>query len=579
MKSLVRILLIIMLIQTLGWSQGNQRIDSLKNIIPNISDSLKVKAYTELFQEYMFTEIEECKWIADSIINASQRTKNADLIARGYNVKGIYFNINATYDSSLVYFTKAKEEYEAVDNEIRVSSILNNIGICQQRLGDFKSSLQSHLKSIDIQIKNQISGDPLASNYWNISNNYSAMEDYQKAIEWNLKAQEIYTELKDQTSLNRLNSNLASDYNSLERYDEAYKILLNLKDQYAENQQYNELASVYDELGYYHLSNNNLEQAESHLLKGLELALNNGEQDLPGNLYRRLTLLYMKKKEFSKAENFALKSLENASIFKRKKKKIHDLLLLSEIYENQGDYVQALDFHKQYQILKDSIFNEENQSFIEELETKYETEKKEQEIAILSEKHNRAKVERNGLIGGAIALVALFSTLFYAMRQRIKRGKTEREKLDQELAFNLKELASKKQELTAYALQIAHKNEVLENIKTNVKTIESQHPDRELQKIVNTIDLNQNDDDSWKGFRERFIAVHKDFEKNVQLKFPQVTSNDLRLMALIKMQLSTKEIANILNITPDGVKKARYRLRKKLSLESNDSLEELIHTL
>lgn len=99
---------------------------------------------------------------------------------------------------------------------------------------------------------------------------------------------------------------------------------------------------------------------------------------------------------------------------------------------------------------------------------------------------------------------------------------------------------------------------------------------RDLQKIVNTIDINQNDDESWEGFRARFLAVHKDFEVDVKTKYPAVTINELRLMALLKMQLTSKEIANILNISSEGIKKARYRLRKKLGLESKDSLEELV---
>ena len=58
--------------------------------------------------------------------------------------------------------------------------------------------------------------------------------------------------------------------------------------------------------------------------------------------------------------------------------------------------------------------------------------------------------------------------------------------------------------------------------------------------------------------------------------YPNVSNNDLRLMSLLKMNLSSKEIANILNISIEGVKKARYRLRKKLNLSTEESLQELV---
>jgi DNA-binding CsgD family transcriptional regulator len=65
----------------------------------------------------------------------------------------------------------------------------------------------------------------------------------------------------------------------------------------------------------------------------------------------------------------------------------------------------------------------------------------------------------------------------------------------------------------------------------------------------------------------------------VKDRYPEITSNELRLMALLKMNLSSKEIANILNITPEGIKKARYRLRKKMNISSDESLQGQIISL
>jgi DNA-binding CsgD family transcriptional regulator len=70
--------------------------------------------------------------------------------------------------------------------------------------------------------------------------------------------------------------------------------------------------------------------------------------------------------------------------------------------------------------------------------------------------------------------------------------------------------------------------------------------------------------------------VHKGFNSTAIKKYPEITPNEIRLMALIRMSLSTKEIANILNISVPGVKKARQRLRKKMNLPSEESLENAI---
>jgi DNA-binding CsgD family transcriptional regulator len=65
----------------------------------------------------------------------------------------------------------------------------------------------------------------------------------------------------------------------------------------------------------------------------------------------------------------------------------------------------------------------------------------------------------------------------------------------------------------------------------------------------------------------------------VKARFPDITANELRLLALLKMNLSSKEIANILNISQEGIKKARYRLRKKLNIATEDSLQDLVLSL
>ena len=96
------------------------------------------------------------------------------------------------------------------------------------------------------------------------------------------------------------------------------------------------------------------------------------------------------------------------------------------------------------------------------------------------------------------------------------------------------------------------------------------------QQLIRTINFDLQDDNNWENFSRYFEEVHKDFNRNVKTKYPEVTANELRLMALLKMNLSSKEIANILNISPEGIKKARYRLRKKLDITTEESLQDIV---
>jgi DNA-binding CsgD family transcriptional regulator len=140
-----------------------------------------------------------------------------------------------------------------------------------------------------------------------------------------------------------------------------------------------------------------------------------------------------------------------------------------------------------------------------------------------------------------------------------------------------KDLEFKEKELTTHALHLAHKNEVLLDLKSQLEELKADSKNaRQYQKIINHINLDINNDNNWEQFRAYFEDVHKDFNAKVMRNYPDLSNNDLRLMSLLKMNLSSKEIASILNISVEGVKKARYRLRKKLNLNTEESLQQLV---
>jgi DNA-binding CsgD family transcriptional regulator len=155
----------------------------------------------------------------------------------------------------------------------------------------------------------------------------------------------------------------------------------------------------------------------------------------------------------------------------------------------------------------------------------------------------------------------------------MKRNILERQRIEAELAF-------KKKELTSHALHLAKKNEVLEGLKQKAQKLRnSKKGDSAYQELIQAINFDQQDDRNWENFTQYFEQVHKDFSANVKARYPEVTKNELRFMALLKMNMSSKEIATILNISADGIKKARQRLRKKLELKPEDSLEATVLTI
>jgi len=136
------------------------------------------------------------------------------------------------------------------------------------------------------------------------------------------------------------------------------------------------------------------------------------------------------------------------------------------------------------------------------------------------------------------------------------------------------EFENKNRELAASTMNLIKKNELLAMIKDDLKKGES--GDRNIKSVITTINKNINEDDTWDMFKEAFNNADKDFLKKIKKAHPLLTPNDLRLCAYLRLNLSSKEIAPLLNISVRSVEIKRYRLRKKMDLPHELGLVEYI---
>jgi ligand-binding sensor domain-containing protein/uncharacterized coiled-coil protein SlyX len=162
---------------------------------------------------------------------------------------------------------------------------------------------------------------------------------------------------------------------------------------------------------------------------------------------------------------------------------------------------------------------------------------------------------------------------------RVKSEETimrlENEKLESEVSFKQRELAS-------LALNLTSKNEMIDQIKAQLKSFSNKlesDDKNELSQIMKLIDNNNRLDNDWKKFEFYFDQVHSNFLKQLREKFPDLTISQLKLCAYLRMNLSTKEIATLMNISVAGIEKSRYRLRRKFNLEHDRMLSDYIQNI
>ena len=140
------------------------------------------------------------------------------------------------------------------------------------------------------------------------------------------------------------------------------------------------------------------------------------------------------------------------------------------------------------------------------------------------------------------------------------------------------ELMASRRQLAATALMLARKRDANDLLKTEVSGLEetAQISSVAKNKLLRIIDQTANEEDEWAHFQQQFELIEPSFLKNILNQFPALTPSDLKILTLIRMNLDSNEIARILRRTPESTKMARYRLRKRLELSNEESLEQFV---
>jgi len=615
-------LLLFLFLSSILSAQNTALVDSLKRElkIRKTDDSLKVKILGKLHEKLMFSEPEAARSYALEELKISKKIGFKKGIATGYMHIGDYYGNRSETDSARYYALKAKDQFEAINSVRGLIFINHSLASLEESTGNLDEAITLTKETLKLIEENEPTGDLktkfIGAQHAGLANRYLQKGSYKIALIEALKALECFEKINHQSrkadvvkQLGDIESGLENHLASVKYYKEAIAIYKTLGEKMYLAYAYNSLGISYQNLKDYPKAKEAydlaIENAQAVEDQGslTNIWHNLGELEVLNKNYSKATTYFEKAKAIAEEETLqlglanALDGLSQIDFYSNNlaaalnkndeaitlAKSNGALPHLKDLYqyrsgllENLNRHKDAMTFLKASQEIKDSLFSQRKIQQIEELKAIYETEKKEQqilnqknEIELLNVKNKVNNLQRS-LLGLALILALIGVYAFY---QRNKNNKLAKEKAETELEFKAKEL-------TTHALHLAKKNEVLNDLKMKVKSLQSKSTStRVYQSLIRTIDFDLQDDNNWENFSKYFEEVHKDFSAKAQQRFPNITANDLRLMALMKMNLSSKEIASILNISNEGIKKARYRLRKKLNLSTSDSLQEFVLTL
>ena len=363
---------------------------------------------------------------------------------------------------------------------------------------------------------------------------------------------------------------------SIEKSLEGYNIRKRIGDLKGQGESLNNLA-----LGYMGMKNWNqalqyLEQAVQIKTQANDLTQNNVILNNIGHCHSKLGRWDQALKYF----NLALqKSKENGQL--------GDVLISYEniikVQTKMTDYRSAFQTQSEFVSFKDSLAEAEKMETINELEVKYETEKKEGEIMLLQQE--KTIITNRWLTLALGMFLAIIITVLIIDNQK-RRHRQEKELLlkeDELQKAELKNMADmlefNQNKLSLYMENLLKKNELVGQLESRLKdTVDFASPKTESDKklIKNFTAVRILTDEDWAEFKTLFNGVHEGLLDQLLATYNGLTLGEQRLFLLMKLSLSTKEIANILGVSPESVKKGRYRLKKKLGVEEESTLQEFI---
>lgn len=257
---------------------------------------------------------------------------------------------------------------------------------------------------------------------------------------------------------------------------------------------------------------------------------------------------------------------------------------LEEGYRRFGQTAMADAYHARWRQISDSIYHDERNDKIRRSEhlatiNRYEMRMAEEAQA------SRWRMTLILAIGGFLLVILCLSLgLMWMWRRRaeserrLKVEENERLRL-LNLQYTL-EIESKEKELASNTVLMAQKNTQLKNLADQVARLEEHGMASEHGgELRQTINRQLNADDDWRFFKLRFEKVHPDFFDKMRELYPALSKTELRLCAYIRVGMTAKEIAQVLSVKPDTVNTSRYRIRKKMRLAADASLESVLDSV
>ena len=570
------------------------KVDSLETELRKAtSDTSKINLMTGIGMEIWASAPEKTLNYAQKSLALSQKIKYRRGEANSYQGLGVYYWQKNDYKKSIAHYAKSQKIYTEINDKTGAARIVSNIGMVHADQGNYSQALENYLQALAV-FQGLNDQKRSASTINSIGNVHKNQQNYDEALIFYKQAQAIWIKLGDQTSLAGSYNNIATIYTKQKNYKAAIATGKKSLEIFDRIKNVNGQIICHNNLGEAYFLTGEFSAAKLEYEKALELNEKFQSKKLLVSSYNGLGHIFAKTGENSNAIQSYREVIELASVNKLRPALQLAYDGLATVYGQTNDFSNAFKYQRLSTVLKDSLFNAENTIKMANLRVHYENERKQTELKLLQNEKELGYATRNTIVIGLIAVLILVALAFNRQRLKIQKNR-ELHAAQQALAeIEIRNSAEKEQQLrneldfrnkalTTHTLNLIQKNSILEEIRQTISlALKSGQRDENtplFSRLINLIDYSFNLDKDWDEFKMYFEGVHKDFFSKLKKDNPELSAGELRLCALVRLNLNLKESATLLNISPDSVKTARHRLRKKLNLPEDSNLSDYLMTI
>lgn len=533
------------------------------------------------------------------IHQARRKAKKLDfdsLIAQCYFYNGKTLNRLGLYEQAIDSLLIAKNIFKNIGDSTYISKAQVLLAYNYEDLGLYEAAIQNLEEATKRSHKSK---DTILQATINLALGgiFSATEHYKQSRKYVRRAIAIYKSLPTDRSIEIGGAymNIGRSYTFEANYDSGYynyeQALLHFRKANFKRG----IGIVFNNLGDYFRSLEDYDRSTDYFSKSVAIFKEIEDQKKLMDTYLYLGENYRILGKFDKARAYLSKAEALPIETGNSNFNLNLERLRAMLYEQEGNFKKALYHFKKLAAKNDSLNKYTAAERIKITDRKIEYLRKQEKEKVRQsqlaayqkeEELNSTKQQAILTIGLLLCLLVILSFVFVIKKRRLEFAVLEKQLKEKEktnLALE-KEVQIKRKKLSSYALQLIDKNKKMDTLKESLSSLKEKVQDNaslinQLSVLEKEINLVKNSEQNWEEFKLYFEEVYVDFFSKIKELHPTISAKELRLSALLRLNLSTKEIANLLNLPSKTIEVARYRLRKKLRLQPQQKLVEYIMSI